>query len=363
LSKIRVSAPGRICLFGEHQDYLKLAVITAAIDLRIAVSGQQRSDRIINLDLPDISSREKIELPHSTKQIKYEKKRDYFKSVINLLLREGLALNHGYDCEVHSTIPINSGTSSSSALTVAWTRFLLEDIAADRKPYTDPAYIAHLAYLAEVEEFGEPGGMMDHYVTALGDVQYIEFTDNVSTTKLKEKLGTFVLGDSLEPKDTTEILQRVKFGVLNAINQIHKIDPHFNLIDCTVDNIEKHRGRINQDQIDVLEGAILNRNITQQARICFDKNSIDDKEFGKLLSEHHEILDKKLKISTPKINRMIRQALDAGAYGGKINGSGGGGCMFVYAPENSDKVVRTIEQCGGKAYIVKVDKGLTTELI
>ena len=77
-----------------------------------------------------------------------------------------------------------------------------------------------------------------------------------------------------------------------------------------------------------------------------------------MLNEHQEILDMKLGISTPKINLMLRKALDAGAYGGKINGSGGGGCMFVYAPEQPEKVAAAIEQAGGKAYIIRVDRGL-----
>ncbi len=32
---IRVTAPGRICLFGEHQDFLGLPVIACAIELGI----------------------------------------------------------------------------------------------------------------------------------------------------------------------------------------------------------------------------------------------------------------------------------------------------------------------------------------
>jgi galactokinase len=56
---------------------------------------------------------------------------------------------------------------------------------------------------------------------------------------------------------------------------------------------------------------------------------------------------------------MLRAALDAGALGGKINGSGGGGCMFAYAPNNPGEVVEAIEKVGGKAYIITVDKGTT----
>ena len=45
----------------------------------------------------------------------------------------------------------------------------------------------------------------------------------------------------------------------------------------------------------------------------------------------------------------------------KINGSGGGGCMFVYAPENTQKVKEAIEKAGGTAYIVSIDDGIRIE--
>jgi galactokinase len=58
---------------------------------------------------------------------------------------------------------------------------------------------------------------------------------------------------------------------------------------------------------------------------------------------------------------MIQASLDAGALGAKINGSGGGGCMFAYAPQEPEKVVEAIEKEGGKAYIIRVDEGTKTE--
>jgi galactokinase len=58
---------------------------------------------------------------------------------------------------------------------------------------------------------------------------------------------------------------------------------------------------------------------------------------------------------------MIDAALGAGALGAKINGSGGGGCMFAYAPTNPDAVVKAIEEAGGKAYVIRVDVGTQIE--
>ena len=40
---------------------------------------------------------------------------------------------------------------------------------------------------------------------------------------------------------------------------------------------------------------------------------------------------------------MLEAALDAGALGGKINGSGGGGCMFDYTLDRPEEVAVAVE--------------------
>jgi len=50
--------------------------------------------------------------------------------------------------------------------------------------------------------------------------------------------------------------------------------------------------------------------------------------------------------------------MEAGALGGKLNGSGGGGCMFAYAPEDPERVARAIEEVGGRAYVIHQDQGV-----
>jgi len=58
---------------------------------------------------------------------------------------------------------------------------------------------------------------------------------------------------------------------------------------------------------------------------------------------------------------MIDAALNAGAYGGKINGSGGGGCMFAYAPENPEKVLEAVKKISNDSFIVYSDEGTREE--
>lgn len=358
-NNISVSVPGRICLFGEHQDYLKLPVITSAIDLRVAISGSLAERSSIYIDLPDIGSYQNIPLRENGSEFPYLVERDYLRSVLNNLGRRGLNVDKGCKCRVQGTIPINSGTSSSSALIVAWGRLLLEMYDPDdRMQLRDPEDIARLAYLSEVEEFGEPGGMMDHYATAVGGILYQEFNKQVDLEKLKCKLGAFVLGDSLQAKDTKGILKRVKVGVLEAVKAINNAEPDFDLRNFPAEQIDQLTKYISQEQKAVLEGALINRDITREAKKLMLTDHFDHHEFGRLLNYHQEILDKKCDISTAKINTMLRRSIQAGAYGGKINGSGGGGCMFVYAPENPEQIAAIISECGGKPYIINVDEGM-----
>jgi len=91
------------------------------------------------------------------------------------------------------------------------------------------------------------------------------------------------------------------------------------------------------------------------------RQTIDHQLLGELLNAHQAELRDRLRISTPKIDRMIEAALKAGALGAKINGSGGGGCMFAYAPEKYEQVAEAIASAGGEPHIIKADRGATVE--
>ena len=351
---IRTSAPGRICLFGEHQDYLKLPVISAAIDLTITIQGEQRNDSIFSIDLPNINQNIRFTIPQDGKELEYVLKRDYFRSVFNHLLRNGAFFNSGWSCKVDGNIPINTGTASSSALCVAWTKFLLKVNSNKNLSAIDNKQIGKIAYLAEVEEFGEPGGMMDHYASSYKGILYQEFISPVELLRLPVQFGTFVLGDSLEPKHTLKMLKNVKDVVVEAIKIIKNEDHKFSVKSTTSKDIQQYGSILTKTQLKLLEGTIRNRDITLQAVDLLSNKLFNINLFKELIDEHQIILSEILKISTPKIDKMLNVANRAGAYGGKINGSGGGGCMFVYAPENSNTIAKAIEAVGGKAYTVNI---------
>ena len=84
IQDLEITTPGRICLFGEHQDYLGLPVIAMAISLRANISGYKRPDRQVIIHKPDIGEKEIFSLD----DLDYNKPRDYFKAqLMSAILR------------------------------------------------------------------------------------------------------------------------------------------------------------------------------------------------------------------------------------------------------------------------------------
>ena len=102
---------------------------------------------------------------------------DYLRSSIRVLKRNGIVLKKGYDIEIKGNIPIKAGLSSSSALTIAWLRFLTKAAVPNTK--FEDEQLARWAYESEVLEFNEAGGIMDQYTISIGGMLYINTTDAV----------------------------------------------------------------------------------------------------------------------------------------------------------------------------------------
>lgn len=118
---------------------------------------------------------------------------------------------------------------------------------------------------------------------------------------------------------------------------------------------------LSDEELKLMKGTIKNRDLLKKALWELEKDELNHELIGGLLTEHHSVLRDVLDVSTPKIEAMLDAALNSGALGGKINGSGGGGCMFAYSPNDAEKVAAAIERVGGKAYIIYPDVGTRIE--
>lgn len=351
----RVRAPGRLCLFGEHQDYLGLPVIAVAIDLCITMDAAKRDDRCVLVHMPDIGATETLD---ADAPIVYERPRQYLRSGLKVVRDLGYRLPHGLTVTVRGDIPINAGTASSSAFVVAWLKLLLTVCRA--KEADDPETLARLGHKAEVLEFGEPGGMMDHFAASLGGLICVDTRPPFSAERLPAQLDGFVLGDTLERKQTLEVLRQTKEQALQAFRQIQKLHPDFDLRETGAEKALEYAEELDEPFRTKAVAHIYDRELCREAYKMLSRGEVNPERLGEMLTEHHRWLQA-LGVSTPKLDALVDIALKAGALGAKLNGSGGGGCMFAYAPGKQNEVAQAIERAGGKAFIVAVSEGAKAE--
>ncbi|MES2804420.1 mevalonate kinase [Flavobacterium sp. 11] len=348
-------APGRTCLFGDHQDYLGLPVIACAINRNIKLTAVQNDTAVFRLNMDDINEVRVIDIHATFSELA---PRDYFASSLRVLRRQGCIPTVGYDITIKGDIPINSGTSSSSALLLAWINFLITAFGVDAE--VTPEFIAKIGYASEVLEHGEPGGMMDHYSIGVGNIVHINTKDPFSYTVIGTELKGLITGVSGVPKETIGLIGELKGNALIAIDIIKQNFTDFDLNTSEIEDLDKYHNYLPDRLIPYFEAAIKNYHYTKEALKEFEKPTPDLKKIGALMNQHHAVLRDLLKITVPKIDAMINAALKAGAYGAKIVGSGGGGSIVVLAePGNEAPVVAAILAAGAiEAYTVTVDPGV-----
>jgi mevalonate kinase len=83
---------------------------------------------------------------------------------------------------------------------------------------------------------------------------------------------------------------------------------------------------------------------------------------GRLMDMNHALLDV-LGVGHPQLSKLVLASRATGAYGAKITGAGGGGCMVALAPKNlKARIAGAIEVSDGRALITCLDtEGLRKE--
>ena len=346
-------APGRICLFGDHQDYLELPIIACAVDRRLRIKATPNGTNQLLIQMLDLNKKESIAIDSKKTVIQ---KGDFLRTALKVLKPQGCIPTKGYDIEVQGNIPINAGLSSSTALTVAWIQFLIEAFGTDTE--VTPSWIAQRAYETEVLEQGSSGGSMDQYAIAVGKLIYLNTVDN-SFVRISKPIGHLVVGVSGIAKDTFGTLAYLKDHALKAIAQVKKVFPDFEIAKAKSIDLDRYLNCVDFELKAVFTAAVINHSITKQAKIELDKLNPDPIVLGGLMNQHHEQLQMNLKISPPKIEAMIEATLEAGACGAKIVGSGGGGCIVAMTNKNNtEELIHALKKAGAvDAFVVTQSNG------
>src|ERR1035438_1804037 len=115
--KLWARAPGRVDLMGSHTDYNLGFVLTLPISRDTWIAARRRDDGIVRLHSMNLYASEEFRLDRID-AIAESRWCNYVRGVAAILQNEGFALT-GCDAIVHSTVPMESGLSSSAALECA----------------------------------------------------------------------------------------------------------------------------------------------------------------------------------------------------------------------------------------------------
>jgi len=214
---------------------------------------------------------------------------------------------------INSQIPSSSGLGSSAAVTVA-TLSAINDEFAKRMTREE---IANMAF--EIEKKVQKGraSPTDTTVSVYGGIVLI--TGN-SRRRLPPQSMNLVVGDSLISHSTTKMVEQV--------SELKRMHPGI------VDPI-----------LAAIEGVSL-------AAIHY----LDDhKELGQYMNMNHALLEA-LGVGHPQLSRLVLAARSAGAFGAKITGAGGGGCMVALCPRQlRNRIAGAIEACEARAIMTGID--------
>jgi D-glycero-alpha-D-manno-heptose-7-phosphate kinase len=200
--------------------------------------------------------------------------------------------------------PPGSGLGSSSTIVVALLGALHEQLGMTIEPYK----IAELAIQIERNEIGITGGRQDQYAAAFGGVNLIEF----------QLQKTIVNPLRLPQRIINELEYALLIGYTGRSRYSGKI----------IESQQKNVRKADQSATEAMHRQKQHAVGMKEALLVGDIPS-----FGLILREAWKEKKKfSTRISNLHIDQLMKRVLDAGAWGGKISGAGGGGFVFFVVP-------------------------------
>jgi D-glycero-alpha-D-manno-heptose-7-phosphate kinase len=302
--------PYRLSLFGGGTDYpdwfqsRQSKVISAAmahycyINLKKLPPYFDYVNRVIYSKIESVNDISHIDHPSVRECLKYY-------GILN-----GISITHDGD------LPARSGIGSSSSFTVG----LIHAILTAQGKLPTPHDLALDAINIEQNYIGESVGVQDQIMAAYGGIRVIELSGanmNVRDLRIKDD---YVL-------DLEDHIM-LGFSGIDRFSNVHAKQQ--------IDAIKEGKSKKLLEEITT---------ITETALHIFESHG-KIKEIGELLkyqwNRKRQLTDS---VTTDYIDTIYNKAIDAGAYGGKLMGAGGGGFfMFLAPPDAHEKIKQAIPE-------------------
>lgn len=226
-------------------------------------------------------------------------------------------------------VPEGSGLGASSALTVA----LIEAFVLALELPLGPYDVAQLAFDIERRQLALAGGRQDQYSAAFGGFNFIEFLPGGESVivnplrmrrdHLNEFESSLVICFTGQSRQSAQIIKQQVAGLSSlderTITSMHEVKEH----------------AITMKKL-VLAGNL--RGMAEVLNLAWASKKRTASS-----------------ISNSNVDQLLEAAMEAGAWGGKVSGAGGGGfIMLLVDPEQRFSLIRALNSAGGAASAVKL---------
>jgi len=324
MRKITVSAPGKLMVLGEHAVVYGHPCIVTAVGQRLTLTASIDPDPNFTFEARDVDvhghKKPMTELGNGT----VEKKVAFVEHAVKNCVQKH-PIDKGIEIQTTSQFSSQLGFGSSSAAAVCTIKAYNElfDLELSNKE------IFELAYKTVLDVQGKGSGF-DVAAAVFGGTLYF-VTGGETIEPLKVASLPLIVGYSGVKADTVTLI--------NQVSELSKRHPK------VVTGIYK--------QIDLL--------VREAKMKLLDK---DWQAFGEQMNINQGYLEA-LGVSIGKLSAMIYAAREAGAYGAKLSGAGGGDCMIAFSSEEKKQGIKdAIIKVGGEVIEVEANvEGVRVEKV
>ena len=307
----RGSGFGKAILFGEHFVVHGVPGIVSAIDLTTNAEVKRIGEGIT------VEDERKAAKGYTRKKRTQQKE-----SIERMLETMGIDLHkRSFEIWLGGNLPGFSGIGASAASSVAIARAIAEELEMK----LSDERINEIAYEAEKAYAGTPSGI-DNTAATYGGL--IWFSRNLSG------------GSNIIERLSIEAPVKIVIGNTGVVA---------NTKEMVAGVAERKKG--NPEKYDSL--------FSQAERLAFEaRKALEDfdlRTVGKLMDKNHGLLQE-IEVSCEELDYLVDLAREEGAFGAKLTGGGGGGCMVALTPgkEVQETVAAAMEEEGFKVLRTKI---------
>jgi mevalonate kinase len=313
MRKVKVSTPGKLMLFGEHAVVYNRPCMVAAVDRRFEVEVERIEAEEMLVQASGVGIYDYRKPLKALGETRVTKELRFVEVVVKKFYQNHQ--NGGVKIETKNHFSSEHGFGSSAAVTVGLSKALHELF----KIKITKNELFNFCYQVVLEVQGVGSGF-DIAAALYGGVLYF-VTGGKKIEQLKAGDLPIVVGYTGVKADTPTLVRQV--AELKRHNPV-KVKKVFKEMAGIVERV---------------------------------KRWLPAGEWGKIgqLMDENQILLDQLGVSSLELDKLIKAAKKAGAYGAKLSGAGGGDCMIALVERDKRAMVeKAIEEAGGEVMKVKL---------